>query len=126
MHFDATLFTTVYQVIGLPAALMLIYWIAMKWMHDQGTKINADRIEHIRKWDSMVQSYEKQNKLQIQSHQDEIERMFKLHERQTCVSEMNAAELIKITEGVRQIHDCIQKLSPKVIGTSPAPNNQHG
>lgn len=100
---DSSLFTAVYQIVGLPAALLLIYWIAMKWMKEQAEKTSADRLEHINKWNSMIASWEKNSKRQEESHAEEIDRMFQLYERQIRISEMHAAELSRIAECVNTI-----------------------
>jgi len=112
--FDAAFFSTIYQIIGLPAALMLIYWIAIKWMRSQEQKTNADRKEHANKWDSMVKSFDTNTKRMIDAHTSENDRMFALHERQTSLSEMHTAELARLTERVGDVKQDVNCIKDKI------------
>lgn len=112
--FNVAIFSTIYQVIGLPAALLLIYWIAIKWMRSQEQKTNADRKEHSNKWDSMVKSFDINTKRIVEAHTNENNRMFALHERQTSLSEMHTAELSRLTERVGDVKQDVNNIKDKL------------
>lgn len=95
---EATIFTQIYSVIGFPASLMLLYWLVNRWMKDQKAKVDADRVEHVNKWDSM-----------IKANKEAMENMFKLFDRSATAAERNSHNIIEIKEKLNSIHNDIKK-----------------
>lgn len=111
-------FTSLYPVIGIPSLFILIYFIAKKAMADLKSKNDEDRAEHLKKWNSMIDTnktiqdnalkiFREQNTKLIESHEKALERVFKLQERTTAALEMQTANMAKMNEKLNNINQIV-------------------
>ena len=117
---------------GIPAAVMAFMFLVFTiYMRFQKTKSDKDRAEHMKKWESLIETnkdavqaqkettteliaaHEKEMIRLVEHHRKEIERMFGLYERQTKGFEVLAHNLTVITEKLEQRDFCpIAKKGP--------------
>ena len=76
------------------------------WLKGASQKQDKDRKEHMAKWDSMVAAQKEMAAVMAGAHKDELDRMFKLHERQAEAQELQIRLLAKISEKIDSNQYC--------------------
>jgi uncharacterized membrane protein (DUF106 family) len=69
---------------GLPAAILIAAFLVFSVVaKNQKDKTDQDRLEHIKKWDSMVATQREATEKLISSHNESIMRLLKSHQDET-------------------------------------------
>ncbi|HEX2957728.1 MAG TPA: hypothetical protein VHO70_12910 [Chitinispirillaceae bacterium] len=92
---------------GIPAAILVTAFLVFLTMsRHQKEKTDQDRIEHMNKWNSMIQSQKENFSQLIKSHQEETDRMFRIMERNAQSQEATTHSLTIISRAIEQKTIC--------------------
>jgi len=83
---------------GITGVLMVCFILYMRW---QESKQDKDREEHIAKWESMVKHQRDYLTLIVETHQREMDRQYKICERNTTALEALTHHLSIVTKDIK-------------------------
>jgi len=83
---------------GISGVLMVCFILYMRW---QESKQDKDREEHMAKWSSMVAAHEDKLTRIMDVHEKEMDRQFKLCERNTSALETLAHNIFLLTKDIK-------------------------
>jgi len=83
---------------GISGVTLIFFIFFFKW---QETKQDKDRVEHMKKWESVITMHKEAMQNLIDTHQREIDRQFRLQERNTSALEALAHQITSLTKDMR-------------------------
>jgi hypothetical protein len=115
--FSASFWLQLTGIVGVPGVFALMLWIFLSHNERRQKELDklrtADSLEHVKKWDSMVDQHRaereddsEQRKEERGRAKEELERMMRLLERQAVTQELQASLLIRINDNVTSNQFC--------------------